>query len=171
MIHSILRPIYAIFSICFILGFYNNIVASEIKIKQVMLNNRIYDWPVLGLYRDVTYTKLDLDAMPIDLVILFTVKTISFKFTINDGNSLIFKNKLEGLNNNWTFCDTNRVSTFNNLKTGKYTYRVQGLEQNKIICEKVFSFEISVDNNEEIFNDIIQLIIAIAIIYFIIKMK
>lgn len=171
MRHLILKSFKITFSMCIILVGYNNLVASEIKIKQILLNNNVYDYSMSPFYIDIKYTKLDMDAIPIDLVILFPVKTISFKFTINDHKSLIYKNKLEGLNNNWTFCDTNRISTFSNLKQGKYTYRIQGLKQNKIICEKVFSFEVSFNNKEEIVTDILFLIIATAIIYFTIKMK
>ncbi len=165
-----LRIIIA-FSLTIILAPHAYLKASDIKIRQVIYNNYVANWGMSKYNRNMTYTKLDKEGLPIDLVILFRLKAISFKFTSNDSSVLIFKNRLIGSDSNWTFCENNRVSTFKIPKPGKYTYQVQGLRQNKIVHEKLFQFEISPKNNESFVLDLFILLFCSLLFYFTIKMK
>jgi hypothetical protein len=162
---------YITFLLSTIFSFCNNLDASEIKIKQVIYNDYIADWSMSKYNRNMTYNKLDEDGMPIDLVILFSLKDISFKFTLDDSTGLIFKNRLIGSDTNWTFCDTNRISTFKIPKPGKFTYQVQGLRQNKVIKEKIFQFQISPRNAYTFTLDLVLLVVSFLLIYAIFKIK
>lgn len=160
-----------LFTLSIIITFQINLTAKEIKIKNIKLDDKKTLWALSKYYYNVNYTKLDKDGLPVDLVVLYRPNSVSFKFSCSDSTKLIFRNRVEGLNNHWTFCDTSRFLTFTNFKTGKYTYHVQGLKQNKIICNKIFQFEIYKDNGQIFIIDFLLLSFSILFIYGIIKIK
>jgi hypothetical protein len=81
------------------------------------------------------------------------------------------RNKLENFDKKWIKCDTNQSSTYFNLQNGKYTYKVQGLNQGKIIAEKIFKFEIDRDYSEIIYFDLFGSFLTVLCIIGIFKMK
>ena len=150
---------------------YYNLIASEIRIKQIQLNDHPFNWSTKLVWRYADYSKLDEHGLPKDLVLLFPYYSISFKLSVFDNSKLIMRNKLENYDKNWTKCDTNKSSTYHNLQNGKYTYRVQGLKEGKIIDEKIFNFEIKRDYSELVFLDLFQSLLSVLFIIVIIKMK
>jgi hypothetical protein len=159
-----------VLSLIFLIWF-NNLSASEIRIKQILLNNYPHSWSSKNIWGYTDYSKFDEDGLPQDLVILFPYYSISFKLSILDTSKLVLRNKLENFDKKWIKCDTNQSSTYFNLQNGKYTYKVQGLNQGKIIAEKIFKFEIDRDYSEIIYFDLFGSFLTVLCIIGIFKMK
>jgi hypothetical protein len=145
--------------------------ASEIRIKHIKVNNVPFYWGIGEYNSIVKYSKLDSSGMPVNLKFLYNVNSVSFKFSQNDSAKLLYRNRLEGSTTNWTNCDTNIFSTYNQLKVGKYTYHIQALKQNKIVCEIKFKFEIGPDEKEIIIIDIMGLLVYFLLVYMAFKIN
>jgi hypothetical protein len=158
-------------SLIFIIWFNNNLSASEIRIKQILLDNYPHSSSSKNIWGYTNYSKLDENGLPQDFELLFPYYSISFKLSIIGTPKLILRNKLENYDKNWTKCDTNQSSTYFNLQNGKYTYRVQGLNQGKIIYEKKFNFEIDKNYREFVWFDLFQLLLSLLCIFATTKIK
>ena len=149
----------------------NNLIASEIKIKQIQFDDYPFDYSTRNFGNDISCSKLDEDGLPQDLVLLFPYNSISFKLSVIGTPKLILRNKLENFDKNWIPCDTVKSSTYFKLQNGKYTYRVQGLNQGKIIYEKKFNFEIDKNYGHMIYLDLFQLLFSSLCIFATTKIK
>jgi hypothetical protein len=146
---------------------------ARLKFSHIKADGEIINWGYLKILNSKSYEKLNSDGFPDKVILQFPFKHLTIAFGMSDSSVGKFRYKLVDhtiqQESDWSKVKKIKSVTYTKLKSRRYSFVLQSINEHGIDEEKTFNFEIEDDLTFNPFSSLIAVSFFSSLIYIAIK--